>query len=194
MKGEHMGAINYGASYIFVDTNGKRLWNQDITIGLKPTSDYSDEESGFAEWLELQKEDDGEFECDRSDYNGEQDDHIRENVEEFLEKAKMPEHYSISLESGYYEGFYLNIENDIPWVFDDSKEKQEYQKDITLLKSVLVNLVKNIGLTVVHPGWCMGYADQKDAIGELNEFIKNLRSEVNSIETYSVYNKRHRAA
>lgn len=62
-----MGAINYGASYIFVDTNGKRLWNQDITIGLKPTSDYSDEESGFAEWLELQKEDDGEFECDRSD-------------------------------------------------------------------------------------------------------------------------------
>lgn len=192
-----MGTINYGTSYYFTNANGKREFVKDITIGLKPTSDYDDKESGYAEWLEGQKELNEDFEesdNDRSEYDNEHDSLIYEDVKNFLESTVTPDHYSISLTSGYYEGFYLVIENDIPWVFDDSKEKSEYLKDITVLKNTLTKLVKEYGLTVVHPGWCTGYTDEKGAMKEINEFIKNLREEVKSVDTFSTYKKKHSAA
>ena len=71
-----MGAINYGASYYFMGKDGKREFDKDITIGLKPTSDYDDDQSGYTEWLEAQKEfNDGfeEADDDRSEYDHEQD-------------------------------------------------------------------------------------------------------------------------
>ncbi len=192
-----MGAINYGTSYYFMNTNGKRDFAKDITIGLKPTSYYDDEESGYADWLKDQKGFDEDFEAsdrDRSEYDNEHDSLIYEDVKNFLESTVTPDHYSVSLTNGYYEGFYLTIENDIPWIFDDSREKNEYLKDITVLKNTLTRLVKEHGLTVVYPGWCTGYADEKDTATEINEFIRNLRKEVKSVDTFNTHQKKHSAA
>ena len=192
-----MGTINYGTSYYFMNANGKRDFVKDITIGLKPTSYYDDKESGYADWLEDQKGFDEDFEesdSDRSEYDNEHDGLIYEDVKNFLGSAATPDHYSISLVNGYYEGFYLTIDNDIPWVFDDSREKNEYLKDITVLKNTLTKLVKEYGLTVVHPGWCTGYTDEKGALKEIKELVRNLRKEVKSMDTFSTYQKKRRAA
>lgn len=187
-----MGAINYGTSYRFLNAEGKREWDKDITIGIKPTSDYDDDESGYSEYLEDRKSEDEDFEYDRSDYDYEEDNFRRDEVTYFIESGDTPDHYKVSLESGYYEGFYLNIENDIPWVFDDSEEKREYQKDITVLKEFLLKLINEYGLVVVYPGWCTGYADNKESVKEINEFIKNLRQEVKSVDTWRVYKKKQK--
>ena len=195
-----MGTINYGTSYHFLEYDkknplnpGRRIWEKDITIGLKPMSDFSDEESGYKEWLERQKNEDPDFEeseFERSEYDQLLDEEDKSNIEFILEHHKnLPDHYTISLENGYYEGFYLNIESDIPWVFDDSEERKEYLKDITCLKKVLLELLDTC-LVVVYPGWCTGYADKKDSIKKVNEFIKNLRDEVKAVDTFAVYQKR----
>lgn len=188
-----MGTINYGTSYYFNNAKNNREWEKDITIGLKPTSNYSDEDSGYTEWLEQEKSENEDFEYERYDYDYEEDNFRRDEVTYFIESGNTPDHYKISLESGYYEGFYLNIENDIPWVFDDSKEKREYQKDITVLKEFLLKLINEYGLVVVYPGWCTGYADKNESVKEISEFIRNLRQEVKSVDTWRVYEKKRKA-
>ena len=189
-----MGTINYGTSYHFFNTNGKREWEKDITIGLKPMSYYDDDESGYSEYIEQRKSEDEDFEYDRSDYNNDEDSFIREEIEEFFENANTPYHYTVSLESGYYEGFYLKIENDIPWIFNDTEEKKEYQKDVTVLKEFLLKLINEYGLVVVYPGWCTGYADKNDSVKEIGEFVKNLRNEIKSVDTCYTYEKKQKKA
>lgn len=187
-----MGAINYGTSYYFYDTKNNREWEKDITIGLKPTSCYSDEESGYTEWFKQQKSENEDFEYNRYDYDAEEDYFRREDIENFLKNADLPDYYNISLESGYYEGFYLKIENKIPWLFNDYEEKKEFQKDITILKNILLKIIKEYGLVVVYPGWCTGYADEKNSISEIAEFVKNLRQEVKSVDTCYIYNQKEK--
>lgn len=186
-----MGAINYGTSYYFYDANNNRVQEKDITIGLKPTSYYSDEDSGFVEWLQERKSEDEDFEYDRYDYDAEQDQFRREDIENYLKNADMPDYFTISLESGYYEGFYLKIENEIPWLFNDYEEKRELQKDITAMKKILLTLINEYGLVVVYPGWCTGYADDKKSVSEIVEFIRNLREEIKNIDTYYTYKRRN---
>ena len=181
-----MGAINYGTSYSMYQ-NGKRQWDKDITIGLKPRSDYNDDESGYNDYVSYF--DDPEEALSRYDFDHDEDENSYEEVKCYLEESKMPCHYKVTIEPGYYEGFYLKIESDDPWALG-SKEKAEYQKDITCLKRLLLELMNGIGLKVVHPGWCTSYCDEKEGLKELNEFIKNLRQEIKEVETFAHYMKR----
>lgn len=181
-----MGAVNYGTTY-YMYQNGKRQQDKDITIGLKPRSDYNDDESGYNDYVSYF--DDPEQALSRCDYDRATDDYSREETEYYLEESKLPSHYKVTIEPGYYEGFYLKIEGDDPWALD-SKKKAEYQKDITCLKRLLLELMNDIGLKVVHPGWCTSYCDEKKGLKELNEFIKNLRQEIKDVETYAHYMKR----
>ncbi len=196
-----MGTINYGTSYRFFENEAnkapRRIWEKDITIGLKPMSYFSDKESGYNEWLEEEKSENPDFEesdMERSEYDQMMDEEDLSNIKCFLDNHEnLPEHYEISIVNGYYEGFYLNIEDDIPWVFDDSEEKKEYLKDITRLKKVLLELLDN-GLCVVYPGWCTDFADKKNSVKEIMTFVKNLREEVKAVDTFAVYKKKEAVA
>ena len=44
-------------------------------------------------------------------------------------------YYNVTLKSGYYEGFYLNIENNFDLYYDNWEDKKEALKEITQLKN-----------------------------------------------------------
>ena len=184
-----MGAINYGSSYYFYGANGKRIQDKDITIGLKPMSDYSDEESGYKEFLE--ENDYTEEDVDRYQFDREQDDVNGEIIEEFLDNADLPYYFKIGIECGYYEGFYLKIEENLPWCFEDASEKADAQKDVTKLRKVLLDSLDN-GLCVVYPGWCTGYANHAESRRDVRGFINDIRHMVHDMDTVATYKRKQK--
>jgi hypothetical protein len=106
-------------------------------------------------------------------------------------------YFSVEIEPGYYEGFSINIKNNFDYsfsydgpCFDDYSEKQRALKEATKLKMILLELVNNVGLCVVYPGWCTGYGDYKTTIKEINAAIKELKTEIKNIPTwYTLQNK-----
>lgn len=95
-------------------------------------------------------------------------------------------YYHVTIEPGYYEGFYINIENNFPVCFDDSNEKREAQKEITQLKRFLLECIA-AGLVKYSPGWCTGYSTEEETIKAIKEAVKELRQEVRDTPTYKKY-------
>lgn len=101
-------------------------------------------------------------------------------------KAEKFNAFSVELEPGYYEGFYIDIHFDFEY-FYDYIEKQEAQKEITAIKKFLLECINNYKCVAVFPGWCMGYANYKDTLKELNRAIKQMRADVKSTPTAKNY-------
>ena len=53
----------------------------------------------------------------------------------------------------------------------------------------VAEILKETSCCVVHPGWCTAYLNQNESLQELNEAVKEMRSEVNSTPTYKQYQK-----
>lgn len=123
------------------------------------------------------------------------DDFEKEYEQEFIltEVTDILEKYTftfweISIESGYYEGFYIKIYND--WLcFDDSIERKDALKETTQLKRFLLDCLA-CGLVAVYPGWCTGYADQEETKDEINEAIKNMKNDIKQLPTWKQLEKR----
>lgn len=94
--------------------------------------------------------------------------------------------FDVSLEYGYYQGFYINIKFDYLY-FDDCTERSEAQKEITSIKKALIEIVNNTECCAVFPGWCTGYADYKSTLIEISKAIKQMRQDVNNTPTYRKY-------
>lgn len=159
-----MGTINYNS-------------NKYITIGLYPLSvcDFS-------------QEDIEEIEHRQNIYEYIQDcnDIDRENIEDILSKyEKQFNQYKISIESGYYEGFYISIEDEYIY-YDDCIEKRATQKEITAIKSFLIDCVNN-GLVACFPGWCTKYLSREDSLKEISKAIKEMRQAAKAKPTYKNY-------
>lgn len=101
-------------------------------------------------------------------------------------KAEKFDAFSVEIEPGYYEGFYITIHFDYNY-FDDYTEKQEAQKEVTALKKFLLECINNYECVAVYPGWCMGYANYKDSLKELNRAIKQMRADVKNTPTAKNY-------
>ena len=172
-----MGTINYGTSNY-------------ITLGAKPLSPCDlESDSGFIEEL-------------RDNYNLTEDedptsaiyDYIniceeadRENLDSTMKKYHFY-YFHVAVKSGYYEGFYLDIENNFPIFFEDYTEKQEAQKEITAIKAFLTECAGN-GLVSVWPGWCTTYHDYKTTLNHINKAVKEMREEVRTTPTWRQYEK-----
>jgi hypothetical protein len=109
-----------------------------------------------------------------------------EIINELLEKYNFY-YYHVTLEPGYYEGFYIDIERNFIF-YDDYVEKQEAQKEVTQLKNFLLECI-NEGMVQVYPGWCTGYEDHKTSIKNVKEAIKNIRLDIKITPTYRQYKK-----
>lgn len=94
--------------------------------------------------------------------------------------------FDISLEYGYYQGFYINIKFDYLY-FDDCTERSEAQKEITSIKKALLEIVNNTNCYAVFPGWCTGYADHKNTLIEIANAVKQMRQTVHDTPTYKQY-------
>lgn len=150
-----MGAINYGTSDY-------------ITIGLEPydIEDYCDENN------------EPDYEAMNDDYS----DNLS-NIEALLNHFDFAI-FRVAIEPGYYEGFYIDIENNYGLCFDCWQDKRDAQKEITQLKEFLIACV-NMGMCKVSPGWCTSYYSREDSIEAIKAAMKDLRDEVKQIPTWS---------
>jgi hypothetical protein len=133
------------------------------------------------------------YNCNNIDYEEAfYNDFIQDDFEQIEYRLKQEYFYyfHITVECGYYEGFYLDIENNFPLCFDDYSEKQAAQKEITQIKKFLIECVQDFGCCAVYPGWCTGYADKKRTLEELSAAIKEMRQEVNNTPTYYTFTKK----
>ena len=167
-----MGTINYRTSEF-------------ITIGVQPY-DYSDFEndSDFMEYEREQIAEYGgtieEYIYSEIEYNYEAD---RANVETIL--AKYDFHYfHVVIESGYYEGFYIDIENNYPICYDSAYDRREALKELTQLKRCLLECV-DVGMCQVFPGWCTKYQSRPDSIKGIKDAIRQAKATVRATPTWT---------
>lgn len=103
------------------------------------------------------------------------------NVESILFRYSF-EHYQVTIEPGYYEGFSLLIENTTD-IYEDWKDKREAQKEITQLKKCLLELA-GLGLVACRPGWCTSYNDYEGTCKAIESAIKRMREEARITPTW----------
>lgn len=95
----------------------------------------------------------------------------------------------IKIEPGYYSGFTFDIENNFSYCFNDSDEKRQALKEATQLKRFLIEMVNNFNMVVCYPGWCTGYADYKKTLKEINNAIRELKSEIRATPTWYTFKR-----
>ena len=112
---------------------------------------------------------------------------IRDEVQGILNKYGFY-YFHVAIKPGYYEGFYIDIENNFPVCFDWYEEKRDAQKELTQLKMALFECV-GAGLVQYSPGWCTGYYTQAETVENIKATIKSSRDEVKNIPTYKQWIK-----
>lgn len=87
------------------------------------------------------------------------------------------EYFKIDIQQGYYEGFYIDIDFEYCY-FDNYREKQEAQKEITRIKKLLYNIIDYGHIVNCQNGWCTTYYTQEETKEEIKEAIKKMRETV----------------
>ena len=129
------------------------------------------------------------YNCNNIDY--EEYEWSIETIEEYYNtiNAILNNHrfyyFHVTVNAGYYEGFYIDIENNFPWFLDDYREKQNAQKEITEIKAFLLECINNYECFAVSPGWCTTYADYNETLKRLNIAIREMRETVRSTPTWA---------
>lgn len=152
-----MGAINYGTSDY-------------ITLGYNCNTKYVFDD--FWEDEEEQKNFEIGF--------------LYDEIKEELEKYDFY-YFHVVIKPGYYEGFYIDIENNYSCFFQDAQDKREAQKEVTKLKAFLMECV-DLGLVQVWPGWCTSYKTHEETIAAIKTAIKKIRAKIRDTPTWYTYN------
>ena len=135
------------------------------------------------------------YNCDYIDY---EDEYCHDIVSDYYDQVKYRldqesfYYFSVTLEPGYYEGFYLIIENMFPACYDSSDEKQLAHKEITRIRAFLTECINDFECCSVYPGWCTGHADYKRSLKDLSAAIKEMHDTVKKTPTERQYCKRFR--
>lgn len=129
-----------------------------------------------------------DYECDEKEaedilYQQHQDDkEERFNSVNDLFKNQDFKYYSVSVDSGYYEGFQIKISRG-QFAFDNSHQRKEMHKELTRIKNKIIVAINEYFMRVCHPGWCIGWEDTiEDSLKALNEAIKEERKIINSLK------------
>ena len=166
-----MGAINYGTSDY-------------ITMGQYPISAWDiEQDTELMQCIRNEVEEYGgtvEEEIDSYISSCLEDDYF--NIQSELEKHNF-HYFHITIKSGYYEGFYLDIENNYSVCFDCWEDRRDAQKEITEIKSFLLDCA-GLGLVKVSPGWCTVYYDYAETVKAIGDAVKEMRDEVNNTPTW----------
>lgn len=168
-----MGTINYGTNDVL------------CSLGYHSEFDYDDD---------LIKECREEFDLNEEDYTDEDIiDRLREdydlcveadweNVKSILESKRF-QYYKVSVESGYYEGFYISIDREYSYL-DNYQEKLDMQKELTTLKELLIKCINECGIRVCYPWWATSWEEKiEDSVKVLNEKVKEERDYIKHIPT-----------
>ena len=171
-----MGTVNYGTSDY-------------ITLGIEPLSSYDlEHDAAFME----------EIEQEIAEYGGTVDEAINDyingcmdadfsNIRNELDKHTF-HYFHIVIKSGYYEGFYLDIENNFGIALNDWTDRREAQKEITEIKGFLHDCA-DLGLCEVWPGWCTTYNDRETTHKAIDAAVKAMREDVRTTPTWRQYER-----
>ena len=94
-------------------------------------------------------------------------------------------YFHVTLNAGYYEGFYIDIEHNFNYCYDNYEEKRAALKEITKIKNFLLSCVNDFECCAVSPGWCMTYYNYSETLKKINEAIKEMRETVKSTPTWA---------
>lgn len=121
---------------------------------------------------------------DDYEYSGEIIAELYETIQYILKDYRFY-YFHVALKPGYYEGFYIDIEHNFSYCYDDYRDKIDAQKEITLIKKFLLTCVNDYELRAVYPGWCTSYADHNTTLKELDDAIKEMRDDVRITPTWA---------
>lgn len=120
--------------------------------------------------------------ADQEDY----EDFCYYDYEEIKEKLGQEYFYyfSITIQGGYYGGFYLQLsEENTRWIYDNTKEKREAVQELTKIKAILIDFVKNGLVRGCYTGWVSTYPAKEETLKELKAIIKEYRQEIQKAYT-----------
>lgn len=162
-----MGTVNYKTSSV-------------ITIGLKPY-EYSD----FERDPDFMKE----ARAQVTEYGGSVDDIIYSTMQEYTDDDRANaesiisrynfEFFAVSVEPGYYEGFMIDISDNLPGEYWDADERKQALTEAASLGDMLEELVNTDCLVEVWPGWCTTYHDTDRTLTDIRKAIKGLIYDIN---------------
>lgn len=167
-----MGTINYGTSNY-------------ITIGIKPY-DASDLEEDINFMEELQNEVNeygGTIEEAMSTFIQDCYEADHSNIEYLLNNKYDFYYFHVVIKWGYYEGFYIDIENNYPVCYNSWNDKQAALKEATQIKRFLLECI-DLGLCEVWPGWCTSYKSRDESIKGVKQAIRDMKEEIRGIPTW----------
>lgn len=169
-----MGTINYGTSDY-------------ITLGIEPLSAYDlKQDADFMKEINAEMQEYGSDTDNIDDYiqdyiNGCMEDDYT-NIKFELDKYIFY-YFNITIEPGYYEGFYLNIDNNLPDELDED-ERREAIEEVETIQHCLTQCA-GMGLVEVWPGWCTSYKDYSTTCASIKKACDEMREEINSTPAYN---------
>lgn len=102
-------------------------------------------------------------------------------------------YFNLSIEYGYYNGFYLKLKEDnTKYIYDNTKEKQEALKELTAIKNILIKFVKNGLLWGCYPSWIYNRLETAETIKQIKSIIKELKAETMASYTEYTANKQNK--
>lgn len=172
-----MGAINYDTSDY-------------ITIGLEPYDerDFRNDADFMAELEAEVKEYGGTVEEALTTYLQDCYEDDLTNIQALHDKFDFC-FFHVAIKPGYYEGFYIDIENNYGLAYDCWQDKREAQKEITQIKEFLISCV-NMGLCQCFPGWCTVYPDRAESLQGIDAAVREMRDEVRRTPTVAQMKRR----
>lgn len=171
-----MGAINYKTSDY-------------ITMGINPGDVYAvqNDPDFIEEMQENVKEYGGSLEDEINFYINNEFEELYNAGRDILNNYDFY-YYHVKIEGGYYEGCYIDIENNYGVCYDSYEDRREANKEITQIKKMLFELLE-AGFVACYPGWCTGYDDHNETRAAIAEAIKVMRNEAANIPTWNQYER-----
>lgn len=102
-------------------------------------------------------------------------------------------YFNLSIKYGYYESFYLKLnEENTKYIYTNTKEKQEVLEELTAIKNILIELVKDNFLVGVYPSWVTTRLNTAETIKQIKRIIKALKEETKATYTSRTYKQKNK--
>lgn len=162
-----MGTVNYKTSAV-------------ITLGLRPyePSDF-ELDPDFMEEARRQSE----------EYGDDLDEIIYQTIADYTEDDRQTaesivtrysfDFFTVTIEPGYYEGFSIDITDNLPGEYWDADERLQALDDAANLGDLLQELVEDACLVEVWPGWCTTYQSPAHSLTAVKKAIRGLIYDIN---------------
>ncbi len=164
-----MGTINYRTS-------------EYITIGYKPL--YQSDLEKDSEFMDFMRDEAKEVDMDLDYYIREwlynRQEDMWSNVKIILETKYDFYYFKVEVESGYYEGFSVQISRETP-LYMEPWEKDAAYGEIKELEKFLMECVKDFGLVECYPGWGTGYEDAEESATDIAVAMERARADIAAI-------------